>query len=105
MATAAEVARVRLNTNEADDTLHDDTAFGELIEEHGVAGASAVVWLDKAAVYADLVNTSEAGASHSYSRLHEQALKMAAEWRKVATEESDEAGQEYRPRVHLIERQ
>ena len=88
MAVAGDIATVRLNINEPDGTTFTDAYIGELIDGSDVAGASAQLWRQKAAIFADLVTTSEAGASHSFSDLQKHALEMAAEYDAIVIEET-----------------
>lgn len=104
MASAEDILEVRANTDESDDTNgFTDDIIGDLIDADDVLGASTTVWERKAAKYASLVNTTEAGASHAFSDLHKNALAMAALWGKkdAAADEGTPAG---RPRVHKIVR-
>lgn len=84
MATAAEVAEVRENTNEQTEETYSDSYVGALVDAGSVASASAVIWTRKAAAFAELVNTSEAGASRSLSDLHKNALAMATKFEGLA---------------------
>jgi hypothetical protein len=77
MADAFEILQVRRNTNELEGSSYTDEQVGDLIDSYGVDGASALIWREKAAGYADLVNTSEGGTRHDFSDLHKNALKMA----------------------------
>jgi hypothetical protein len=105
MADASDIAAVRSNTNEPEDDRYDDFLIGALVDASGVAGASAIIWRRKAALYADLVTTSEAGASRNLSDLNKQALAMAANWDGVKTaEELVVSGGKPRARTHRIER-
>jgi hypothetical protein len=94
MSTPAEVAQVRLNTNEADDALPwTDAVLGDLIDTTGsVNAASAEVWTVKAAQFAELVNTTEAGASYAFSDLHKNALAMAKAFGGSTTTGSGSSG-------------
>jgi len=80
MASSSEIAEVRKNTSEATQTTWTDAVLGTYIDTFGVAGASAKVWEQKAAEMAELVNVTEAGASHSFSNAYKQALEMAKYW-------------------------
>ncbi len=80
MASVSDIATVRRNTNESTAVTYTDVAIGALIDTHGVAGATASIWREKAGVYAGLVDVSESGASHKYSDLHKNALGMAKRW-------------------------
>lgn len=82
MASVSDIATVRRNVNEPTDTIYSDSDIGVIVDADGVAGASATIWREKAAVYSGLVNVSESGASHSYSDLSRNALAMASAWDK-----------------------
>lgn len=88
MASASDVATVRRNVNESTDVDYGDEDIALLVDAHGVAGTTAGIWREKAAKFADLVNVSESGASHSYSDLHKAALSMAARWEKISADET-----------------
>ncbi len=105
MASASDITAVRDNTNEPTDDRFTDDAIGALIDVSSVAGASAVIWRRKAAAYADVVTTSEAGASRALSDLNKHALAMAANWDGIKSAEDTEAnGGKARARVHKIVR-
>lgn len=98
MATTSEIAEVRANTDEPRDSEEwPNDKIGSLIDAHGIDAASAIIWRRKAAEYAKLVNTSEAGASHSFGDLQAKALQMAA----VFEQDASAAG---RVKVKTIER-
>lgn len=101
MATAEDINYVRLSTNVSDtDPVYTSIYIGGLVDEHGRDGASAVVWRQKAATYAELVDVTEAGASHKFSELHKNALAMAAEFEAKSAAVSGSG----RPKVKQIER-
>lgn len=107
MATPEEIAAVRSFTNEPMDPP-SDADIGMLVDQYGVEGATSIVWQQKAAKYADMVNVSEAGASHSFSDLMDHALKMASKFAAEAgggTDGGNGAGPGTgRSVVHLIVR-
>lgn len=105
MADAGDIAIVRANVNEPTAERFSDEVIGILVDESGVTGATAALWRRKAAIYADLVNTTEAGASRALSDLNKHALAMATTWAKIETEESVVLdGGKLRARTHRIER-
>lgn len=105
MASAGDIATVRQDINELDDTVFSDESIGLLIDANGVTGATAALWRRKAAIYADQVNTSEAGASRALSDLNKHALAMAASWDALKTAEVTEAaGGKARAKVHKVVR-
>jgi hypothetical protein len=79
MATAAEIAAFRLLIDEADDKPpYTDAALGERLD---VATSSqslaSIIWTEKAAAYAALVDVSESGSSRALGQLQDKALAMA----------------------------
>lgn len=98
MASAAEISVVRLDTNEPDTAgTYTDEVIGALIDEGDTDSATATIWRRKAASYAELVDTTEAGASHKFSDLHKNALAMAAQYETVEVDTG-------RAKVHKIVR-
>jgi hypothetical protein len=79
MATASEIAVVRANVNEPDETRYSDAQIDEIIEAYGgnTDAASSAIWRMKAGVYADLADVQEGSSRRSLGDLHEQALAMA----------------------------
>ncbi len=89
MANAADIARLRELISEPDDNepRFSNARLSEEIDLQGsVVSAAASMWRLKAAEAADLVNTSEAGSSHSFSELHKNALRMAAHFDSMPTD-------------------
>lgn len=76
MATAAQIAEVRRNTNEPTQDTWSDVEIGVLVDAGTVNSASVAVWTAKAAVYADLADRTEASASVKWSENHKKALSM-----------------------------
>lgn len=102
MASASDIAEVRRNTNQPENVEpYTDDYVGGLIDEIDVAGASAAIWREKAAKYAELVTTKEGSATENFSDLHKQALTMAAEWDALTVVVVDTTS---RPRVKKIVR-
>lgn len=85
MASAGDIAETRANTGlESDDETYTDAVMGAYIDSLGVAGASAKIWQQKAALLVELaVDVTEAGASHKFSDLHKNALAMSKYWAGV----------------------
>jgi hypothetical protein len=98
MASASDIAQVRRNTGEPTTTNYTDQVISDYIDVVGVAGASARIWEEKAATWADLVNTTEAGASHAFSDLNKNATAQAKYWH------DQELKPTTGPVVHTIER-
>jgi hypothetical protein len=80
MADVSDIRDVRENVDELNEDNYSDSYISALIDSSGVAGASAEIWRKKAASFAALVNTSEAGASRSLSDLSKNAKTMADMW-------------------------
>jgi hypothetical protein len=79
MATQAEIAQVRLNTDEpTEDSYTDEAIDGLIASSGGVTQASAEIWRQKAARFAALVSTSVEGASYSFGELARNARDMAS---------------------------
>lgn len=102
MASASDIAQVRVNVNEAGLDPYTDQIISDKIDLLGVAGASANIWQEKAGSFAELVDVTEAGASHKFSDLYKNALAMSAHWSAQAAAASPSA--EGRPIVRVIER-
>lgn len=73
------------------DTAYDDDALQAYLDTANGSSdlAAALVWEDKAAGYAALVNTSESGSSRSMGDLYKNALAMADRFRKLAAPGGD----------------
>lgn len=70
------------------DTVYTDTLLGALIDSSSVNRAALVIWREKAAAYAKMVNISEGGSSRSMSDLYNHAKEMIALYQKLVDEES-----------------
>lgn len=102
MASPSDIAIVRLNINEPDDSNgFTDEVIGDLINAQGVAGASSSVWLQKAAQWSTLTDVTEAGATHKFSDLSKNALLMA---KSFGATDADAETALQRTRVRTIER-
>lgn len=78
MATAEDVARLRRLTNEPTDTTYTNIILSAYIDAAlTVELAASEVWLEKAAKYSALVDTTEGSSSRKMSQLRDAALKMA----------------------------
>lgn len=78
MASASDIATVRRNVDEPTTDTYTDEEIGSYIDADSVAGASAVIWREKAAAASDLVDVTEAGATHKMSELRKAYLANAA---------------------------
>lgn len=87
MATAADVASLRLLVNEpADDpNSYTSTALEAIIlATPNLDAAAALVWAQKAARYAELVNVKEGNSSRDLGDLYDQALSMSKHFKGLA---------------------
>jgi hypothetical protein len=105
MATTSEIADVRLNVDEETDQTWDDDAIGLLVDADGVNGTSAIIWRQKAARWAKLVDVSEAGSSHAFSDLHAKAIAMAEKFDALSAAEGGVDGTLGRAKVKVIDRE
>lgn len=79
--TLSDLAMLRHMTDEQDETTYGNAFLEDLITSAGsVTAAAAQVWSMKAAKYAALVDTAEAGASRKMSQLATQAQAMATHY-------------------------
>lgn len=102
MASVSDIEEVRRNTAEtSSSSSFTDAVLGAYIDDLGVAGAAAKVWEEKAASYVELVDTTEAGASHKFSDLLKNAQSQATYWGAKAVVAVDVSG---RPKVRKIVR-
>lgn len=84
MATIDDLRRVT-NEPKGDSEYNDDVLLDVLESTDGsLPKAAAVVWRWKAAKSAELVDMVEGETSRKLSDLHDNALKMAAEFEKEA---------------------
>ncbi len=80
MATAEEILEVRQNTDEPTQDNYSDIVISTLIDANGIDRASEKVWLRKAASWADEIDVSENGSSHSFGSLSSKAITLAKEF-------------------------
>lgn len=93
MASASDIAEVRRNTDEPDDTNgYTDVIIGGYVDAASVAGASAKIWEEKSAKYVSLVDVTEAGASHKFSDLTKHAEAKAIYWHGIEVSLGTTAG-------------
>jgi hypothetical protein len=105
VATSSQVAQVRENTNEPTQDPYTDTEVGVLVDSLGSVNlASAAIWSKKAAAYADVVNTTEAGARRDLSDLYDKAIAESKRWKAAEDETLPEADIKGRAIVHVINR-
>ena len=79
MASADQIAELRRKISEPDTTTYSDVDLSNKIDaaQGDVDQVASDIWTDKASMYAELVDTSEAGSSRKNSQLMKQALDMA----------------------------
>lgn len=102
MADIADVARLRRLVSEPTEASYTDAALVALIDELGIDLSAARIWREKAASYADLVDTTEGSSSRKLSQLQGQALAMASNFEASAG--GDTASPTSRPRSRPIVR-
>jgi hypothetical protein len=100
MASADELGSLRRATDTlTTDPVYTDGLVSSLIDSLGVNGTAAVIWREKAAKYASMVNTTEAGSSRSMSDLYTHAVEMASMYTRLAASEEtpvvEDAGYTY----------
>lgn len=88
MATQAQIATLRRLIAEPEDVApYQDASLSTRIDESLDLNVLARdIWLEKAAAYAELVDTTEGGSSRKMGDLHEQALNMVAHFTSLAPE-------------------
>lgn len=94
MASAAEIASLRLLIAESTDTEpYTDAALGARLDADGDINQTAYgIWLEKAAARADLADISEGGSSRKQGDLYEQNLAMAKQFKDRITEGTPVSG-------------
>ena len=82
MATAEEIAALRLLVAEPTSDTYSDIALGDFLDTYGNQYTAAYeVWTQKSAAVAGLVDISEGGSSRKMGDLYEQFLSMAEQMR------------------------
>lgn len=88
MASASDITEVRSNTGFSDnEDPWTDEVLGALIDGGSVAGATAHIWAQKVVEASELVDVTEAGASHKFSDIFKNAAAMRDYWEKRRQEE------------------
>lgn len=79
MASAEEVAQLRLLIAEGTPEKYDDAQLSDILDNaQGDQNQAAYeIWVQKAASAAELVDVSEGGSSRKMGDIYEQALTMA----------------------------
>lgn len=79
MATAQQIAEVRANVQEPDNTEpFTDDFIGGLIDAYGVTDSEHKIWIAKRNRVAALVDISEGGSSRKMSQVFDQYSKIVA---------------------------
>lgn len=78
MATSDQIAKLRLLVSEPTETTYTDVMLDDRIDalSGNLDRAAYDIWVEKAAKYAQLSDTSEGGSSRSMGQLHDKALAM-----------------------------
>jgi len=102
MATEAQIASLRRMTNEPTVDTYSDASLNTIIDAAGgLDSAAALIWSEKAASYAGLVDVKEGSSSRSLGSLHNQALAMHKSYNDAANGTN---GRAPRSRTRPIER-
>ena len=88
MAAPEDIVIVRNNTNEPTETPYTDEYLGGLVDALGVTGATVTIWEQKVARFSSAIDVTEAGATHKFSSLFDNAVKMLAYWKGVLNGET-----------------
>lgn len=84
-AALSDVSLLRHYIDEQDNEVFADQFLVDVLERtDNIYRAASEVWMLKAARWARLVTTAEAGASKNMSDLHKQALAMASDYSQRA---------------------
>lgn len=105
MATAEEVAALRLLIAEPDSDKYTDQQLSDILDAAltDMNKAAYEIWIQKAASAAELVDISEGGSSRKMGDIYEQALAMAKFFEgKVPGGTTPEAP--VYPRIHKLAR-
>lgn len=103
MATAEDVARLRRLVNEPTTDTYDNITLSGYIDLNGILKAAAELWREKAAKYAELVDTTEGTSSRKMSQLRDSATKLAEHYEGLAVASAPPAAAD-RPRSRAITR-
>jgi len=87
----------------AADTFFSESEITELLDRNtSIFGAAAEGWGAKAAEFATLVDTSEAGGSEKMSQMHKQSLEMQPHYAALAA--GAEEAEDGLTVIHTLER-
>ncbi|QLF84343.1 hypothetical protein SEA_KARATE_19 [Microbacterium phage Karate] len=101
MATPAQIAEVRANTQEYVNVApYTDEYISGLIDSYGITEAEHKIWIAKRNTVANLVDISEGGSSRKNSQLFEAYNKIVASYEDDGTSPSGRRA----PRTRAIER-
>lgn len=84
MATAEEIAALRLLIAEPTDETYTDEVLSDLLDGGSDYAVAYQIWTQKAAGFAVLVDITEGGSTRKMGDLYEQALSMAEQMRTRA---------------------
>lgn len=78
--------QIRRATGEWGDSTYLDGYFDRFLDETGgdVNGAAALVWQEKAATFAEMVDMTEAGSTRKNSQLWSNAMEMMKKYQELA---------------------
>lgn len=95
MATAQDIARLRLLVNEpADVAPYTTNALSDRLDfaDNDVRKVAGEIWEEKASGYAELTNVREGSSSRDLGDLHEQALTQARHFGATGAEGTTRRG-------------
>lgn len=107
MATETELLRIRRIINDATEPFvySDEELDARFAEDNSNFNLLAYhIWVEKAASYSTMVDTSESGSSRANSDLYNNAVKQANFYKTLADEGVVEAEAEVAPFTVAVER-
>lgn len=92
MASEAEIDQLRRMVDDRSAPFtYSDTELSDRLDADSAEAVASVIWGEKAAAYADMVNMSEAGSSRNLGDLYKNALTMSTHFAKLQSDEDAEA--------------
>jgi len=104
MATASEIAALRLLIAEDTEDRYTDATLSVRLDGASETRVAYEIWTEKAAYYTALVDTSEGGSSRSNGQLKDKALKMVALFKGRLDEEAEVPTTITGTRLHRLKR-
>jgi hypothetical protein len=107
MATATEIASLRLQIAEPDETRYTDATLNSRLDAAAAPAETRIaweIWTEKAAYYTSLVDIAEGGSSRSNGALQDKALKMVAMFKQRLDDSATEPTVITGTRLHRLRR-